>query len=1492
MSDQQVRVWVGAFGKHPGWDDHLADQGLETELLTQVKRLIYLEGIGGNVDSGAWEALEDNERLEGFDHVFFWRWSGGLVVGRLWNSSDGKGRTRYPMIVCAHCRGIASSWVARECLQAIDELATRCRESTDAAGVITAVDEARRSLRAQAEAAPLASNEGLPPPAAIAELADKLGDESLARVCYQMEREFSSFLLADEDSGTRSRTIDVRPRSMRVPSCVEDAGQACDLWIRFMLERMDPNVPVVAVIRRGEVFCDLIAGEPTRGQFFCFQGSLERLPLTTEIPYTIEDSFAERIRDRVEAGRVGELKDVDPGRVMEQPVRSLRSAKAPDRSQVKLIAMVLVGLVVLIAIIAAVLKLAGSSGSSGPSASKPAEIPVQKVIVDSASDTGIAEGEAQARSDAFLDWGKSFQNWFGPLAKVRGQGREVLASDGYLASAVLEPLDRARAQGVVLNPLDAISNPPPTLTDLLHDPPSSVSDDVVWSKTQRALAVIDEVRQGLDSWPVRLEAIALADRLSQAGIEAPAASLRLAVDEIGADGDGPILDGIETLAGLESGKSIEETLQRVEQLQAAIEKMRRSGDAVLEEEAETLSALVSKVQASADMEQVGSSGLELTGVAQLALAVGAFIDDGLADVDPVVFEALGKAYQSDVRGVDRLRVWLSEARSPQMQRLDPALDPRVPADIAQRLRSLDGAIQNIDSRGREAFSSEFSAIDEHRRALGREWEDLESLRWNTQTRGQIELRTRALMQDIARANGEVVDLRAMVSVDAAERLADIKARNSISTTGLESLDELWRQGRDALVTRYESDQDDGALFRDARLFAAALKAVEEASLTGESSRGIPATWDSGAVRERMERLREAAVLDLAGALASGVVEPDQVESVVSEIRASVSSSMGSLNALIESVATVEQHLDGLYGLDELWVDGGSIRVAVGELGGREKDARAMAPSVFDRVDALERVDGARGNKDELVALLDSPGFADVGFVAGWFALDDAGTAWPVGADELKRDLEFASRVRTAITGVDDVVRVDALEQKVAQVLRQRWAAATGRSSDWSDLEASVQLRQACGGRVEDLAGSARFNLMVLEMGEAVDSDKDDAWNQSSIASVLGGVDLGTIADARVLEWLARVEALVSEDVDELPPLDPSGVGPALAGWRVVETNDEDRLVYESNWDEPVQLAFRLVVLPDGRGGAYVCETELSVGVVSGLARADAEFAGAIGESMEWFDSQRDARLGMLVWEWAGTQDEPELVPAVSWVSSVWVPEGEYFVEGRPVAYPSDRSPMQRLSLSDAMFISARLGCRLPTEAEWLAAYTQIRGSDLDSGWNLRDQRFVSQVRFVEANGGSWRQAMMPDADALEQLRGEPSGSFDDGKVWVDEVEGGPEGPFRHIIGNVHEFVVVDSLGQEEALGSRSVPPGSETPDRWYAVARSVEAGVMGGSVFSSFNASVDEVTAVKDVPEGWSDVGVRLAFSPESGRVRRSVSARMKSLVEGAPFLSVDERER
>ena len=57
------QIFLGAFGKHPGWDDHVEDLGLETGSLVTANTLFYVQCIGGESDAGAWEKLEDSPRL-------------------------------------------------------------------------------------------------------------------------------------------------------------------------------------------------------------------------------------------------------------------------------------------------------------------------------------------------------------------------------------------------------------------------------------------------------------------------------------------------------------------------------------------------------------------------------------------------------------------------------------------------------------------------------------------------------------------------------------------------------------------------------------------------------------------------------------------------------------------------------------------------------------------------------------------------------------------------------------------------------------------------------------------------------------------------------------------------------------------------------------------------------------------------------------------------------------------------------------------------------------------------------------------------------------------------------------------------------------------------------------------------------------------------------------------------------------------------------------
>jgi len=68
---------------------------MTTKTLIQAKQLVYLQGIGGQIDTGAWEKLPVDQHLPGFQHIFAWQRSCHFLLGRLWSSSDGKGRTQY-----------------------------------------------------------------------------------------------------------------------------------------------------------------------------------------------------------------------------------------------------------------------------------------------------------------------------------------------------------------------------------------------------------------------------------------------------------------------------------------------------------------------------------------------------------------------------------------------------------------------------------------------------------------------------------------------------------------------------------------------------------------------------------------------------------------------------------------------------------------------------------------------------------------------------------------------------------------------------------------------------------------------------------------------------------------------------------------------------------------------------------------------------------------------------------------------------------------------------------------------------------------------------------------------------------------------------------------------------------------------------------------------------------------------------------------------------
>ncbi|MDX2132093.1 MAG: SUMF1/EgtB/PvdO family nonheme iron enzyme [Planctomycetota bacterium] len=313
------QVHVAAFGKHPGWDDHIEEIGLDCAPLVNAKRVLYTEGMSGNIDAGAWERLADEQRLASFKHQFFWRLPEGLIVGRMWSSRDGKGRTKYPMIVCAFVEGAPTAWSIAQIPRRLAAVESKCVGTNAAELVRLAIGEARRAL--EDELAILRSGGGGPAPAGddaallkrLVEHPDLSGggpaQVGLTRVLYEIEREMGAYR---SSTGTtrmsRTSADNAGAQHLRVPRCLAEGGEAARAWLTLLHQEVSDYAPVLVLEPAGETFIDLVVGMPSPAQLFCVRAAPKGLALTTDVPYSIDAGFSAQAAGRVNEWRAGRVR--------------------------------------------------------------------------------------------------------------------------------------------------------------------------------------------------------------------------------------------------------------------------------------------------------------------------------------------------------------------------------------------------------------------------------------------------------------------------------------------------------------------------------------------------------------------------------------------------------------------------------------------------------------------------------------------------------------------------------------------------------------------------------------------------------------------------------------------------------------------------------------------------------------------------------------------------------------------------------------------------------------------------------------------------------------------------------------------------------------------------------------------------------------------------------------------------------------------------------
>lgn len=317
-SMSSVRVHVAAFGKHPGWDDHIEEIGLDCDALVRAKRVLYAEGIAGNIDSGSWERLGEGQALPGFRHAFYWRLPEGLLVGRMWASKDGKGRSKYPMCVCGLVEGMPAAWSIATIMPLLEQIEGKVTQTNAAELVRLSIGEARRALEERAAVA-FADGASTDTGADAALLARLLTDPTMTggdsatsgvtRVMYEVDREMAAFR-PPTGSMRLSRSVAESPpaQHLRVPRVLKEGGEGVLGWLTLLGQELSDAAPILVFEALGQSYLDIIVGEPKPPQLFCIRATPKGLALTSDVPYTIDATFAAGVESRVKDWREGKLR--------------------------------------------------------------------------------------------------------------------------------------------------------------------------------------------------------------------------------------------------------------------------------------------------------------------------------------------------------------------------------------------------------------------------------------------------------------------------------------------------------------------------------------------------------------------------------------------------------------------------------------------------------------------------------------------------------------------------------------------------------------------------------------------------------------------------------------------------------------------------------------------------------------------------------------------------------------------------------------------------------------------------------------------------------------------------------------------------------------------------------------------------------------------------------------------------------------------------------
>jgi formylglycine-generating enzyme required for sulfatase activity len=517
--------------------------------------------------------------------------------------------------------------------------------------------------------------------------------------------------------------------------------------------------------------------------------------------------------------------------------------------------------------------------------------------------------------------------------------------------------------------------------------------------------------------------------------------------------------------------------------------------------------------------------------------------------------------------------------------------------------------------------------------------------------------------------------------------------------------------------------------------------------------------------------------------------------------------------------------------------------------------QALIKDDVARLNRLNVLDGA--SRKDLVAAMTGATEAEIGIKA-WRLLgaDSIRPPWPTEPGELTVELKFRQLLSKSFNALKDPAEANEASKELAAQAPIRWRRVVEYATSEETLQDAWKFREVFAGdprMIAKLPPLARYNLYLSCMHTAI--ALGDAEGVGAAMSGLSEAAAGMIDRPAMASLAARAgrigmkEPFADKNPADLFDLTLPGVANPLQFKRV----------------EPAR-----------NRPFYLCTTAISAGQFAAVLDAAGAWSQAKVLPWPYLATKPDTRRGPRTWEW-GT-------PIAMTTPLLWLTPDEYndyppllragrfnrtSLSEQVGGNPSPDHPMQYVSAQVALYFAGVCGCRLPAPAEWQAAYDAFEKNVSIERWNLRDQTWDMQRAYAAQSGNNrW-----PDEGIFPAVvgpsftgRNATSRPEKDGALFFQPVNGSGAVIFRHLVGNVAQFICDkpeafdDWTDKKTAAGIRKFI--EQAP-------RSIF--VIGGSALSPPQAPFDKPLAVEHTDEAYADVGFRLAFTAPSRTLAEKV---------------------